>query len=94
MGVPVLTKKGNNFASRCGESININLEMNDFIACDDEDYIARAVSLSKNKEKIIQTRKVLRDKASKSPLFDVKSFGQDFSELMVNLSERYSEKLK
>ena len=94
MGVPVLTKKGNNFASRCGESININLEMNDFIACDDEDYIAKAVSLSKNKEKIIQTRKVLRDKASKSPLFDAKSFGQDFSELMVNLSERHSEKLK
>ena len=32
MGVPVLTMKGFNFNSRCGESINKNLKLNDLIA--------------------------------------------------------------
>ena len=35
MGVPVLTMKGYNFNSRCGESINKNLGMKDLIAKDD-----------------------------------------------------------
>ena len=37
MGVPVLTKKGNNFVSRCGESINLNLGLNSFLADNNED---------------------------------------------------------
>ena len=42
MGVPVLTLKGSNFNSRCGESININLGLNSFIAEDKEDYIKKS----------------------------------------------------
>ena len=38
MGVPVLTMKGNNFTSRCGESINNNLNLKEFIADDENDY--------------------------------------------------------
>ena len=43
MGVPVLTMKGFNFNSRCGESINRNLKLEDFIAEDGEDYIKKAL---------------------------------------------------
>ena len=39
MGVPVLTLEGNNFVSRCGESINLNLNMPEFIAKNKNDYI-------------------------------------------------------
>ena len=43
MGVPVLTMKGYNFNSRCGESININLKMEDFIAENKNDYVNKAI---------------------------------------------------
>ncbi len=89
MGVPVLTKKGNNFVSRCGESINLNLNLNDFLAEDENDYIFKATSLSKNKEKIIKLRHNLRDKSLKSALFDKKTFGNDFSSLMKYIWEKY-----
>ena len=62
MGVPVLTKKGNNFVSRCGESINLNLEFKEFIANDDNDYVKIAKELNENREKISFIRKSLRKK--------------------------------
>ncbi len=91
MGVPVLTKAGNNFVSRCGESININLGMKDFIAIDNDDYILKATSLCENIDYITKIRKTLREKAKNSPLFDVDKFGDDFSELMIDLWKKNSE---
>ena len=44
MGVPVLTMKGHNLNSRCGESININLQMENFIAKNKDDYFDKAIS--------------------------------------------------
>ena len=85
MGVPVLTKAGNNFVSRCGESININLGMKDFIATSNDDYISKAISLAKNRNDITNIRKTLREKARNSPLFDKDKFGKEFSDLMINL---------
>ena len=43
MGVPVLTMKGFNFNSRCGESINKNLNMEEFIAKNKSDYFDKAI---------------------------------------------------
>ena len=71
MGVPVLTKVGNNFVSRCGESININLGMNDFIASNNNDYISKAIFFDKNRNDIMNIRKTLREKA-KNSLFLIK----------------------
>ena len=48
MGVPVLTMKGFNFNSRCGESINKNLGMNELIAEDEDDYVNKTINLSKD----------------------------------------------
>ena len=42
MGLPILTMKGFNFNSRCGESINKNVGLEGLIADDDEDYIKKA----------------------------------------------------
>ena len=89
MGVPVLTKKGNNFVSRCGESINLNLNLTDFLAEDENDYIFKAISLSTNKEKIVKLRENLRDRSIKSALFDKKVFGNDFSSLMKYIWKKY-----
>ena len=39
MGVPVLTMKGFNYNSRSGESINKNLNLQELIAENENDYI-------------------------------------------------------
>ena len=78
MGVPVLTMAGYNFNSRCGESINKNLNMEQLIAKDEDDYVSKAVNLSNDKEKYINLRKSIFQNAIKSPLFNKKKFTENF----------------
>ena len=72
--VPVLTKTGYNFNSRCGESILKNANLEKFIATSNEDYIKKAVFYANNIDKLRKTRKKLFDKIEKSSLFDTKQF--------------------
>ena len=92
MGVPVLTLRGNNFTSRCGESINLNLDMPDFIAENKIDYIKKAIKICEDKENLSLIRKSLRERALKSPLFDTESFGKNFFELLNKIWKKYSQK--
>ena len=82
MGVPVLTMKGFNFNSRCGESININLQMENFIAKSKDDYFEKAISIQNNPDILKKIRYNLRNKALSSPLFDTESFTKDFTEIL------------
>ena len=85
MGVPVLTLKGNNFSSRCGESININLKLEQFIAKDTDDYIKKAINFTKEIDHIRNLRKSLRGDAKNSPLFKTKNFAIQFCNELKNL---------
>ena len=76
MGVPVLTMRGFNFNSRCGESININLGLNKFIAKNNEDYFKKSIELQE-KKKLINLRSILRKKVLNSPLFDTDNFSKN-----------------
>ena len=78
MGVPVLTMAGYNFNSRCGESINKNLNMEQLIAKDENEYVSKAVDLSNDKDKFINLRKSIFLNAIKSPLFNGKKFSENF----------------
>ncbi len=78
MGAPVLTMAGYNFNSRCGESINKNLGLEQLIAKDENEYVSKAVDLSKSKEKYISLRKFIFKNAIKSPLFNKKKFAEHF----------------
>jgi len=82
MGVPVLTMAGYNFNSRCGVSINKNLNMEQLIAKDEDDYVSKAVSLSSERDKFINLRKSLFKDAIKSPLFDGNKFSENFFKLL------------
>jgi len=82
MGVPVLTMKGHNLNSRCGESININLEMKNFIAKNKDDYFDKAISFQNNLDIKKNFGNNLRNKALSSPLFDTENFTKDFIETL------------
>jgi predicted O-linked N-acetylglucosamine transferase (SPINDLY family) len=86
MGAPVLTLRGFNPNSRAGESINKNLNMSYLIADNKDEYILKAIELSKNFEKVIEIRKNLFDKTLESNLFNDKKFSKEFYE---NLEKIY-----
>jgi predicted O-linked N-acetylglucosamine transferase (SPINDLY family) len=85
MGVPVVTMKGYNFNSRCGESINRNIKMEELIASDEDDYIKKAVNLATNKNYLVSIRKKIYNEAITSPLFNVDKFSRDFFNLLKKL---------
>ena len=87
MGVPVLTMQGYNFNSRCGESINKNLNLNCLIAKDEQDYILKAKEFS-NYDKLSKIRKKIFDDAFLGPLFDEKNFSKDFFNLLKSVHSK------
>ena len=78
MGVPVLTMKGFNFSSRCGESINKNIDIEYLIADNGFEYVSKAIELSRDEEKLINIRKKLFKEAPTSNLFNQKKFSKEF----------------
>ena len=88
MGVPILTKIHNKcFWFRSGESINKNLNMDDWIAKDENDYIQKAIKFSANKNYLINLKIELRNLALKSSLFDSKNYSNDFYEMLLNIKK-------
>ncbi len=85
MGVPVLTMAGYNFNSRCGESINKNLGMEELIAKDEDDYVQKALNLANNYQDYINLRKSIFLDAIKSPLFNVHDYSKSFFEALKTI---------
>ena len=86
MGVPILTKiNENSFWFRTGESINNNLNMGDWIAKDENDYVQKAIKFSENKSDLINLKTELRNLVFKSPMFDSKKYSNDFYEMLLNI---------
>ena len=85
MGVPVLTMKGFNFNSRCGESINYNLNFPELVAKNEKDYFDKSLKIKEKNNIDISYRLALREKAFKSKLFDTEAFTKDFVGLIKSL---------
>jgi predicted O-linked N-acetylglucosamine transferase (SPINDLY family) len=78
MGVPVITRQGDRFLSHIGESIAHNAGLADWIAADDDDYIAKAVHYSAHLERLAAIRANLRAQVLASPLFNAPRFTRNF----------------
>lgn len=82
MNVPVLVMKGFNFISRCGESINKNLNLNELIAENEEDYVLKASNLAQDKIYLSKISKKIYTSCASSPLFDTQRFSKNFFKLL------------
>ena len=92
MGCPLLTKKGKTFLSRCGESINMNLNMREMIAEDEQDYINKAIQISSNKQILLDLRKRLLLNSRNSNLFNAKLYSENFYQMLLDMKKIYLEK--
>jgi predicted O-linked N-acetylglucosamine transferase (SPINDLY family) len=94
MCVPLLTMSGDRFMSRCGESINKNLRMDDWIVHNTEDYIASAIKFSQDYSLLNKTRSQLREFSRKSSLFNSNKFSKNFLDSLNKVLDDYKKNLK
>ncbi|MEO8751342.1 MAG: tetratricopeptide repeat protein [Casimicrobiaceae bacterium] len=87
MGVPAITRRGDRFLSRVGETIAHNVGLPDWIADDDDDYVAKAVHLASNRNDLAALRARLRSQALASPLFDARRFSGHFEAALWGMWE-------
>jgi predicted O-linked N-acetylglucosamine transferase (SPINDLY family) len=85
MAIPLLTKKGDSFVSRCGYSLNKNLAMDEWIAKDNIDYIAKAINFSCDINYLSNVKLKLRQRINTSSLFDTNKFYNNFRESLLNI---------
>lgn len=85
MGVPVLGRRGRRFIGHNGETILRNLGLDDWIAEDDDDYLARARRLAGDLDALSQLRAGLRGRLLRSPLVDAPRFARHFDEALQAL---------
>jgi predicted O-linked N-acetylglucosamine transferase (SPINDLY family) len=85
MLVPLLTKQGNFFVSRCGLSINKNLMMDDWIADTNNSYIEKAISFSNNIDYLYSINKKLESTVDTSPLFNTEMFYKNLKKKIFEL---------
>jgi len=78
MGVPVLTRRGDSFVSRVGESLMQSVGLPDWVADDSADYIARAVRFASDLEGLADLRTGLRTRFAASALGDAPRFARHF----------------
>ena len=85
MNVPVLVLRGYNFNSRCGESIMKNCNLDYFIASNNDEYVEKAIFLTKNKKKLQEYRRFLFENVLSSPLFNTQKYSKNFSDALLKL---------
>ena len=82
MGVPVLSMRGDRFLSSTAGSIAHNAGLPDWIATDEDEYVAKAVEQAANMERLATLRAGLRQQVLVSPLFDSKRFARNFEDAL------------
>jgi predicted O-linked N-acetylglucosamine transferase (SPINDLY family) len=83
--IPILTMEGNNFLSRCGSSININLGMEEWIAKNNDEYIEKAILFSSNRKILSDYKKKLINEKCNNKIFNNKLFAKDLFKILKDL---------
>ncbi len=81
MGVPIVTKRGENFCSRMGASFMQHLGLNEWIAKSDEDYISIAIAMAEDRPELLALKQDLRQLMEQSPLCDTQGFTDEMEQL-------------
>ncbi|MDP3701016.1 MAG: tetratricopeptide repeat protein [Hylemonella sp.] len=82
MGVPVLTLEGERFLARQGVGLLMNAGLDDWVAADADDYVARAVRHTSDLKSLAAFRARLRDQVLTSPIYDAPRFARHLEEAL------------
>lgn len=82
MGVPTVTLAGDTMIARQGASLLTFAGLTEWVAVDEEDYVAKAVTYSRDLEKLARLRSQLRQQVLASPVFNGQRFSKNFEAAM------------
>lgn len=85
MGVPIVTLSGTTPASRQTGSFLRLLGLDGLIACNQDQYVAVAVKLASERERLYDIRGTLRQKMQKSPLMNGELFAKNMQSLFEQM---------
>jgi protein O-GlcNAc transferase len=88
MGVPTLTLAGDTLVSRQGASLLAAAGLDDWIAVDVDDYVARALAHAAEIGGLHRLRAALRGKVLGSPLFDAPGFAHHLEAALYGMWEQ------
>ena len=89
MGVPVLNLSGDSFLFRQGAGFLSNAGLPEWVVCDAEDYVSRAVSLTADIQSLAALREALRQQVEESPIMDGKHFSANFGALLQAMWQQH-----
>ena len=89
MGVPTLTLAGDTLVSRQGASLLTCAGLADWIATDENDYVARALAHAADIDELSRLRQTLRAHVLASPLYDAQRFARHFEAAMRGMWEQH-----
>jgi predicted O-linked N-acetylglucosamine transferase (SPINDLY family) len=90
MGVPLITLAGDSLISRQGVGVLTNAGLPDWIADDEESYLAKAIIFASDLDKLARLRANLRSQVLASPLFDAPRFAQNFENALFEMWNQYA----
>jgi predicted O-linked N-acetylglucosamine transferase (SPINDLY family) len=82
MGVPMVCRQGDRFLSHIAETMLQSAGLADWIAADDDAYIARAVEFASDPERLATLRAGLREQLVASPLCDAPRFAKHLEDAL------------
>jgi predicted O-linked N-acetylglucosamine transferase (SPINDLY family) len=88
MGVPTLTLAGETMLGRQGASMLACTGLQDWIASDEADFVAKAIAHAADAERLAHLRQGLRDKIIASPLFDSYRFAQNLQKALHEMWQK------
>jgi protein O-GlcNAc transferase len=89
MGVPVLSMRGQRFISHQGETILNNVGMPEWIAADEDAYVAKAAAFASDTQALAVLRAGLRERLLASPLCDAPRFAHNFEDAMRGMWQKW-----
>ncbi len=78
MGVPVVVKAGGNFVSRMGASFMTAAGLSNWVASDDDDYVAIAKRMASNRSELLNLKQGLRARLLSRPAWGIDQYVRDF----------------
>ena len=87
MGVPVVVKEGAHFVSRMGASFMRALDLPDWVASDDDAYVATAVAKGRDRQALLQLKQTLRQRQLDCPAWDVKQHTRAMEEALTTMAK-------
>jgi len=91
MGVPFVTLAGRPSVGRVGSEILVGLGHPEWIATTQEDYVAIALDLARDPERLARIRARLRDEMEASPLRDEQGFARRMEQVYRSMWHRWCE---